>query len=229
MRAVITVALMSAMCGSVVPVAADVVTADAVADAFITSYSSQSNTNFGDDDAMHLTALHNGVRQRLLTAFDTTDLVPAGSVVQSLSIRLVYTRVLSGYGDPLTAVVYRTDPDDVWTETGVTWDNQPGTVGLELSSVELSSSLSPLDQVTWDLDVGAWEETDWFGLMFLAEEEGDGFTDGQYEFLTREADAASVQLEVAYMEGEPVPEPGTVALVALGLGGLLLRRLRCGG
>lgn len=209
-----------------VPASSDTVTCDALADAFVNSYGSQTSTNFGGYPEMYLAALHGGTTMRLLTAFDTANLLPEDAIVQSVNVRLVFSRTMSTYRDPITAPVYRVAPEDRWTEATVTWDNQPGIVGEPLGTATLTSSLASMDSVVWELGADAWEATDWFSLMFFADEEGNGTTDAQYSFFTRESAPDMVRLQVHYEPGgEPVPEPSTIALLALGLGTMVLRRL----
>jgi hypothetical protein len=230
MRELMYVAILCCSLFGTVPISqADLAVTDVQADTFVTSYETQKDDNFGGWSEFYVTALSNGVEHRGLLAFDTTDLVPVNASVDAIRLQIAYYRNIWVYTDPIVLDVYRIDPNDSWTELGVTWDNRPGLVGDPVGQVPLDASLSEGDLVAVDLSPSAWEAMDEFGLALLPNTDGDPDIDAQYSFFTRETDAANARLEVEFQtDTQPVPEPASSAFVFTGLLTLLLRFRRNG-
>ena len=181
-------------------------------------YSGYQNTNFpylraGGTQAVWET--------RSYLAFDTYGLIPSGSTITGVNLNLYVT---GGGGAGLL-----TNPEPVaafeaagsWTETGITWNNQPGisggTTALDTQSISMSSFGN---WVSWDVK-SAWAEVPQLDLLL---EDAELFPGGQNEqevFFGAREDGAVIApyLEITY-DLPPQGSGGTSELPANALLGL---------
>lgn len=102
------------------------------ADAYVASRF--PNQNFGTATGLFLgyNLVDNFGAERVLLRFDTLNLIPAGSVINSARLRL-YLGNSNPPGDPPMGTVLRRLASS-WTETGVTWNTEPTWGGIRAST-----------------------------------------------------------------------------------------------
>ena len=101
----------------------------------------QTGNNFGTANELHVYSDTNKDRRALL--YFSLPSKPAGCVVSSAILRLHAIKV----SPDRTIEAYRLSATPSWTETGVTWSNQPATVG----SAATSSSGSTTGWKEWNV------------------------------------------------------------------------------
>lgn len=164
------------------------------------------------------TAAWVGMR-RSLVKFDLAA-VPGGQIITS--VKLYLRLMINDYPEPDSIDVYEATDAGVWSEATATWNTHAGW-NLALAETDvvnfgatyvyyswnITSSLSPADVVTFVLRAKD-EDCDSNDLAKFWDVENGGTTSAPY-------------LEVTYV---PVPEPATMAILALGGLAMGLRRMR---
>ena len=149
----------------------------------------------------------------------------AGTVISSAT--------LTGYyNDDFNAADDRTHSfflaaNDAWTESGITWNNQPGTVGSALA-VFNAAAVTPGTSLNWNITGAANGEYLGDGVLSIllrADDESLLASNANWEyFASKEYNPAlAFQLSVTIAA---VPEPTTTALVLLALSAGLLSNRR---
>ena len=84
----------------------------------------KSDQNFGTSGNLYVASANGGTykNERAWLRFDLAGQIPAGATIQSA--RLWMYCYYTDYNDHLTAAVHSSQ-DDTWTETAITWDDQP--------------------------------------------------------------------------------------------------------
>ena len=149
-----------------------------------------------------------GIRSYL--NFDVTSAVPAGGTFHSATL---WVYAYAQYNVPW-ATIGAHEVTGTWTETGITWNNQP-----TYNAVPLDTKYEYSWPLWWSWDVSkAWPGTGDFDIVLAPI--GSGI--GQTGFRSRES-GPSAYLEVTY----GVPEPGALGmLAAFAIPGLMLWRKR---
>lgn len=195
-----------------------------------------------------LFAGRNGIAQttRALLAFDIASAVPAGATINSVSLRLVkgagpsagntmfLQRITSDWGEGSTVANgggggggQATTGSATWVHTFYntqTWTTPGGDFDAAASA---GISVFGVGAYTWDAPGMAFDVQGWldnpgsnFGWILRGTETGQS---NASRFASRESSVAAdrPQLTIDYT---PVPAPGGVAAVALGLAGMARRR-----
>ncbi len=193
-----------------------------------------ADVNFGSE----------GTRGGLLTGSDgsgffgpyrfyLTFLVPTFVPATSIS-----SAVLSGfYNDDWDTFDDRThsfyQAPTTWTESTITWNNQPGAIGAPLGGFNAAAA-TPGTFLSWDVtsafNTAYLAQSGLFSLLFRADDEALGgpiIVNNNLEyFASREflGGERSFQLDVQVV---PIPEqPATLFLLSIGLAGVLAARRR---
>jgi hypothetical protein len=168
---------------------ADTCQTTSVADAYVSQQ--QPSTNFGTATTLQ-TDKRGGKNRQSLVQFNLTC-IPAGATGISVKLRVLASSVLSG-GPRLGAY----GALNTWTETGVNWNNRPGSEGF-LSVTSLSQNQwAELDVTSWVTGNGTWS------LLLRQDSTGGGAIDS---FHSREG-LNDPQLVVTYTPS--VQSPPTV-------------------
>ena len=197
----IAIALLTAM--MVMPASATTVTiAPSDADAWLAQ--DPANVNFGTRDYFRVRS-YAGNNYRSLVHFDLSSL-PAGVTIESTILYLHKTNII---GDDRTHNAHRVTAD--WTETGVTWNNQPSYDSTATDSVSTGSAYETW--VEWNVtsDVQLFVDgTQNYGWLIKDAVEDIGFPPRGWDYYSREkGDYRRPKLEVTYTEGgEPDLEYG---------------------
>lgn len=165
---VTTQRLTSYSAASSVPASSCTLTANA--DSYVDALS--GNSNFGTDTSV---SVKNNKAKRTFVLFDVASCVPAGAQVLTASLSLFLWSAPSSR----TYDVYRVTA--AWTETGITWNNQPSAAATATASVATGAT----DGVTlsWDVqaDVAAFASgTANDGWRIRDRTETGGGTEGQF-------------------------------------------------
>lgn len=162
------------------PAACTTVTLTANADSWIDSGSGSSNR--GSDTVLRVQAM-SGSNNRTLVSFDLSG-IPADCMVESATLRLYASSSASGR----TLRALRITGS--WTESGVTWTNQPSTD----STAATSSSGSGWREWNVTSHVQAMYSGSNYG--FLIRDANEGGSRRQQQFHSREAGATMPQLVI---------------------------------
>ena len=198
--------------------AASAVTIPVSADASV--FSSNPNGNYGT--STHEGGLFTGETSgvtRFFLKFELPALV-LGTYVSSAILTGTYTFDLFGATDAEHGIFLV--PIDSWQEdgpTGLTWNNQPVSGGLPLATWD--AALAPPPPVAQSFDLTSAVNLEYQGdgvlsLMFRALDEGQTHT-WEYWSSREHTDQPGFSLDLVIT---PVPEPGTGALLALGVAAL---------
>lgn len=98
------------------------------ADAYVRD-GSYSSTNYGTDPDLLAKADAAGYNRESYLTFDVSDLASAPSV------KLVVTPDTVGTGGSAIVVCFAVAANDTWTESGVTWNNKPGSTGSPFTTL----------------------------------------------------------------------------------------------
>jgi hypothetical protein len=181
------------------------VTISAIGDSYIENESPAAT--HGSDTELHVDGNSSKVR-RLLVQFGITSTVPAGSTIQSASLRLCYPVNPSAGAQGHVHELFRVSSS--WTENVVSWNTRPSNVAGATASltVPASSQCRALDVTA---DVQAWSAgTSDFGWLLKDQAEGGGGSDARYASREHGTAAARPALTITY-----VPAPTTVTLSSL--------------
>jgi hypothetical protein len=171
-----------------------------------------ANTNYGSDLELQVGAENTALpdkRYRSYLRFDLSSL-PEEFTLERARLRL-FTQTYSTI--PPTVVDLFHVADDSWSESGITWNNQPGPSGVEWTT----TTVSALQETYWDF-TSAWDPASDVAdgalslLVRLENEDLEGFEINAI-FDSHEI-AASVAyarpaLEIRYRVGNPPPPPVT--------------------
>lgn len=208
------------------PAFAGVVTLYPTADAYVDAH--HPDANYGSDSKLRTAdewvydgewnVVRSFLDKRSFLTFDVTGAIPSGSTLESATLWLSPW----GTGGTPTVGIYKvTEP---WTETGVTWNNQPAFDPIALSTWTIVDL--PL-WVSWDVtaacpSTGNLNLAMWLDVInnasFSASSREDFYLAGsEWDYDYRP------HLEIVT---SAVPEPGSIGLLSVAAAVLLARRRR---
>jgi hypothetical protein len=174
-----------------------------------TGVAAQSPTsNYGTDAFLGIQAFNSSGRQRGLIQFDLSG-IPAGSTINSATFGAYYYSYFDNGLDPVGRTYYLYGITDPWTETGVTWSNQPGYTASQGASAIMPASFG---WVNWDVKdtVQSWVNgTANYGFIMIDGDETPGTINKLALFESKE-DAGSIyapRLMINYAAPAPTPTP----------------------
>jgi hypothetical protein len=142
------------------------------------------------------------------------------------------------YNDDFDATIDKTHSfyeaaDDSWTQTGITWNNQPGALGSSVAVFDATAQ-APGQWLSWDLTPLAdaqYQGDGILSLVCLADDESLDASNTNWEYFARYAYdpdlAFRLEIETKSGNNPSTPELSTWALLACsGLAGFVLRRRR---
>jgi len=156
-------------------------------------------TNYGTETRFIVQAKNTSGRQRGLIQFDLSG-IPAGSTINSATFSSYYYSYTLASFDPEGRTYYLYQNTEPWTETGVTWNNQPGYTTSQEASTAMPSSFGWVD---WDVTgiVQTWVDgTDNYGFVMRDSNEIPG-TNKVAQFYSREYGSNAPTLEISYTSG----------------------------
>jgi hypothetical protein len=194
-------------------------------DTYVDAYFPEAN--YGGKTQL-IAGVMDGTLARAYLNFDTSAIAADNVEFATLAVYVESFVKTSNYN---TSLMHRA-PAGTWTEDGLTWNTQQSPYDEFEAHMESGDSdydweftddtpgwhYIPLVDETTDL----WESTTDYGFVFA------GHIDTAYQGVfmsSREGDNAPY-IDLTYSGGEPIPEPCTLALMGVGLGGLLLKQRR---
>jgi len=180
------------------------VTLNPIADSYTDSKAlitdSRVNQNFGGQEKLEVYYWHTlaVITERRFTylKFNLTDFPPQ-LIITSAKLTLFATNVSA----TLHVAAYYCS-DNSWTETGITWNNEPGLTGSSTASVVVSS---PNQNVRWDItkdvQTAVQNQGKFFTEVLTPDETGD--LDATVYFNSREAVKNQPYLEITYEKIQP--------------------------
>jgi hypothetical protein len=166
------------------------------ADAWVQKNS--ANTNNGTGATLEVRPNNANIRRALLHF--ALPAIQSGCVVTAATLRLYATSSTAG----LTIDVFRAGA--AWTETGVTWNNQPGPAGTA------TTTPSAAGWQTWNVlnHVKGLYKGSNYGFIVLDASEGSGA--GLQQYSSREAGSNKPQLVLTYGSGSTADTTAPVAM-----------------
>jgi hypothetical protein len=158
---------------------------------------------------------------RTYIGFDTTTIPETATVSEALIHFYMEGRTVT---IPDYLVVYLSADHD-WVETQLYYNDQPGTTGDALDSYLVSPS-TPAGRITFDVGAAAFSRNTNLSFVFRSDDEA---YPGAVAHISSDEDGIENRrpyLEIEYTDDGYIPEPGTLALMGLGLAGLIARRRR---
>jgi len=169
--------------------------------------------NFGTDTFVGIQAHQSSGRQRGLFQFDLSS-IPPGSTINSATFSADYDSYLAAGADPVGRTYYLYRITGPWTETGVTWSNQPGYTASQGASAIMPASFG---WVNWNVKdiVQSWVNgTANYGFMMIDSDETPGTINKVAVFDSKES-AGSIyapRLMITYTAPAPTtPTPSDTA------------------
>ncbi|BBO68374.1 hypothetical protein DSCA_23040 [Desulfosarcina alkanivorans] len=106
-------------------------------------------SNYGTSNNLYVASADGGsyLNERAWVKFDISSQVPPGAVINSAKLRLYCFK--ADDADDMVAAVHGST-DDTWTETGITWDNQPGFDATALGQTTMTAGQTYY-WVEWDV------------------------------------------------------------------------------
>lgn len=151
----------------------------------------------------------------------------ANTFVQSAVLRGFYSDDWDTFDDR-THSFYRAP--STWTESTITWNNQPGSAGGALGAFNAAQATLETFQswnITAAVNAAYLGQNPLFSLLFRADNEALGTApviNNNLEFFASREFAGGAQAFRIDVDIAQVPEAGTLTLVALALAGALARR-----
>jgi 2',3'-cyclic-nucleotide 2'-phosphodiesterase / 3'-nucleotidase / 5'-nucleotidase len=158
------------------------------ADAQVASGATVANTNYGTSTSFFVQSANTQNTfgdERAWLRFNLSDQIPAGATLTGAKLR-IYNFDADAQGDDLTIAVHDSSTD-TWTESTITWNNQPAFTATPLGTRLLDG---PNEFLWYDIDVSSFVQSQWSGdkvvtLVVKAQTEGDSQWKS-YRFDTRE-------------------------------------------
>lgn len=222
-----------------------------LADTYVSAFSSENSTNFSSDGTLNFRTFSSGWRNPLLQF--GLPVLPTGEEVVKVELIITSASNVGTGGTPdievtgttttidLSTVTYNSGlsgPSPLWNggEAGTSrllWDTDEWSLfdgdsvipGAEFTSgqtvnYEDDDAAGGLLEFVADSISGSGSETVTLGLGFLTREGNDGTANSGWTLASDEGAGADAILRITTA---PIPEPGSLALIALG-GALMLRR-----
>ena len=174
-----------------------------------TGVAAQSPTgNYGTDAFIGIQACNSSNRERGLIQFDLSS-IPPGSTIDSATFRAYYFSYFADGLDPVGRTYYLYPNAGPWTETGVTWSNQPGYTASQGASATMPGGFG---WVIWNVKdiVQSWANgTANYGFMMIDGNETPGTINAVALFYSKEY-AGSIyapRLTITYTAPAPTPTP----------------------
>jgi len=172
-------------------------TLSATADSYVNKV--LSGTNFGTATTL-LVSPDSTTTERTFIRFDLASCapaIPAGAIIQSASLRLTVALLITA-----TRTVELRSALASWTETGVTWTNQPAAASAVTASTSVLAGSTAGTVVTWTAtsDVQAFVTGASSNLGWRLSDSAEGVVLGPILTLSsREASSGQPQLVVTYV------------------------------
>ncbi len=217
----LTAVLMVALVLMVLPGAADYVDISTNADTFIYEASYSADTNYGNSSFMSMGTTYMSDPCRSLVNFDTSSVAELdGATITSMDLIITPSKWMPENGNGEIGVY---EVDGTWVEDDVTWNTKPP-LGNQVGTDTLLVTGSQPSEVSWTLPGSAWAESSDFDFYLALTEEFsvEGLVQGE---TLEDSDGTPAYLRVEY-DQQAIPEPGTMALMGIGLAGLAFIRRR---
>lgn len=172
--------------------------------------SGNPGTNYGSDTSFYIqsaSAANSFGNQFGWLQFDLTNQIPAGATISSIKLRM-FNFDADDQGDDLPIAIH-SSTDDSWTETGITYSNQPVFSGTAIAT----GTLDAPNQFRWyEFDVTSFVQAEYAGdgkvsLVIKPVSEGDDQWK-TFQFNSREFNTNTTpKLRIEYTGNWPSADP----------------------